>query len=68
MENPRADERGHDAILGWIEFCAWAGLLMTPTIWWLQGPSVSTDQFVVRTVLVSLVATTGVGLRIRAWI
>jgi pimeloyl-ACP methyl ester carboxylesterase len=67
MENARPGERDHDAVLGRIEFCAWAALLMTPIIWWLQGPSVSTDQFVVRTALVAIPAAVGVGLRIRAW-
>ena len=50
-------------ILYWAEFCAWSALVMTPIIWWLQGPSVSTDQFVVRTGLVVISACAGVGLR-----
>jgi hypothetical protein len=54
--------------LGWAEFCAWSALVMTPILWWLQGPSVSTDQFVVRTALVAIAATTGIALRIRALI
>jgi hypothetical protein len=55
-----------DAILGWTEFCAWAALLMTSVIWWLQGPPVSTDQFVIRTALVAIAAAAGIGLGIRA--
>ena len=50
----------------WIEFSAWCALVMTPIIWWLQGPSVSTDQFVVRTGLVILSAAVGIGMRIWA--
>lgn len=50
----------------WIEFSAWCALVMTPIIWWLQGPSVSTDQFVVRTGLVILSAVVGIGMRIWA--
>ena len=57
------DELDLHEILGWAEFCAWAALVMTPIIWWLQGPSVSTDQFVVRTGLVVISATVAVGLR-----
>src|SRR5262249_45152252 len=62
----QADKMERDEILGWTQFCAWAALLMNPVIWWLQGPSVSTDQFVVRTALVVCAATGGIGLRIRA--
>ena len=53
-------------ILGWAEFGAWSALVMTPIIWWLQGPSVSTDQFVVRTGLIVISAGTAVALRARA--
>jgi hypothetical protein len=55
-------------LLPWAEFCAWSALIMTPIIWWLQGPSVSTDQFVVRTSLVVISAIVGVGLRVRAMV
>lgn len=51
---------------GWAEFCAWSALVMTPILWLLQGPSVSMDQFVVRTALVTISALAAVGLRIRA--
>ena len=60
------DEIDLDEFLGWAEFCAWAALVMTPIIWWLQGESVSTDQFVVRCSLVVISACVGVGLRARA--
>jgi hypothetical protein len=50
----------------WDEFGAWCAVVMTPVIWWLQGPSVSTDQFVVRTGLIVISLLTGVGLRIWA--
>jgi len=68
MEDYRTDEMTLHAILGWAEFCAWVALVMTPIIWWLQGPSVSTDQFVVRTALVAIAATASISLRIRAWV
>ena len=50
-------------LFGWAEFCAWSALVMTPIVWWLQGPSVSNDQFVVRTGMVVLSAVAAVGLR-----
>jgi hypothetical protein len=55
-----------DEAAGWAEFCAWSALVMTPIIWWSQGPSVSTDQYVVRTSLLVISAVAAIGLRIRA--
>jgi hypothetical protein len=63
MNNDESDTLDVAEILYWAEFCAWSALVMTPIIWWLQGASVSTDQFVVRTGLVVISAGTAVGLR-----
>lgn len=62
------DELSVSEIRGWAEFSAWSALVMTPIIWWLQGPSVSTDQFVVRTGLVVLSFVVATGLRIWAYV
>lgn len=45
------------------KYC-WICVVMTPVIWWLQGPSVSTDQFVVRCSLVVISVLGAVGLRV----
>lgn len=66
MDNPQPVKNDKEEILLWAEFCAWTMLVMTPIIWWLQGPSVSADQFVVRTALVVISATAAIGLRGRA--
>jgi hypothetical protein len=63
MDDQEADSLDVEEVLYWAEFCAWSALVMTPIIWWLQGASVSTDQFVVRTGLVVISAGTAVGLR-----
>jgi hypothetical protein len=34
------------------EFCCWAMVLLAPFLYWVNGPVVSTDQLVVRSVLV----------------
>jgi len=68
MNDEPTDDLDPEEVFGWAEFCAWSALVMTPMIWWLQGHSVSTDQFVVRTSLIVISALVGVGLRIRAWI
>ena len=62
------DDLDLDDLLYWGEFCCWMALVQAPIIYWLQGPSVSTDQFVVRTALVVIAAAGGIGLRARALI
>ena len=71
MENSQTQEHPEDDLDPtemriWIEFGAWCAFVMAPIIWWLQGPSVSTDQFVVRTSLVVISFVVGVGMRIWA--
>jgi hypothetical protein len=68
MEDRKSDELTLPEVLAWGETWCWMVLVLTPIIWWLQGPSVSTDQFIVRTALVVLAAAGGIGLRTRAWI
>ncbi len=64
MSDSNSDQLDSAQALAWIEFCAWSSLVMTPIIWWLQGPSVSDDQFFVRTGLVVLSATVAIGIRL----
>lgn len=66
MSNTVDDDVDLGQVRPWIEFCAWTALVMTPLIWWLQGPSVSSDQFVVRMSMVVLSAIAAVGLRLWA--
>lgn len=56
-----------DDVLGWAEFACWTALALTPFLQWVNGPSVSTDQAVVRTVLVVLTVVGIVVLRIVNW-
>jgi len=53
-------------IRGWAKFCCWTVLALAPFLYWMNGPSVSNDQFVVRTGLVVLSSLGAVGLRIFA--
>jgi len=55
-----------DEFLYWTKRASWMALVITPVIWWLQGPSVSTDQFVVRTSLIVIAAAVALGFRVRA--
>jgi hypothetical protein len=47
----------------WLEFACWATLAVAPFLYWINGPSVSEDQFITRTALVVLAAFMAVGLR-----
>jgi ABC-type microcin C transport system permease subunit YejE len=66
MEETDVDNISLAEALGWAEFCCWSALAMAPLIYWIQGPSVSNDQFVVRTALVIITAIGALGLRARA--
>jgi hypothetical protein len=66
MDQPD-DDISLPELLYWVERASWMALVMCPIIWWLQGPSVSTDQFVVRTSLIVISAAVAAGFRIRAW-
>lgn len=64
---PEDDDISPDELRQWLEFSCWTALVMAPILYWLNGPSVSTDQFVVRTGLVVIAACGGIGLRLYAW-
>lgn len=59
-EHPRNPPDDFDAkqeltteeICGWMEFACWTTIVLAPLLYYVNGPSVSTDQFVVRTILV----------------
>jgi len=50
-------------IRGWVEFGCWTTVALAPFLYWVNGPAVSTDQFVVRTALVTIAALGAIGLR-----
>lgn len=49
--------------LPWIEFSAWTAVVLAPILTWLGGPSVSTDQAVMRTAVFVLAFGTAIVLR-----
>ena len=53
--------------LGWAEFACWTIVVLTPLLYWVNGPAVSTDQLVVRTTLTVLALVGGICLRIVHW-
>jgi hypothetical protein len=61
-------EISREEVLGWVEFACWTVLVLTPFLWWVNGPAVSTDQFVVRTALTVLALVGAVSLRIAKWV
>jgi len=54
-------------ILGWLEFACWTALMLAPVLYYVNGPSVSTDQFVVRTVSTVLSACGAAIFRFLNW-
>lgn len=50
-------------IRGWVEFGCWTILALAPVLYWVNGPAVSPDQFVVRSALIAIAASGALGLR-----
>jgi len=46
------------------EFCCWTTVLLAPVLTWVNGPAVSTDQYVVRIMVFVLALAGAVGLRV----
>ena len=65
--DPSVDELSVTEWLGWAEFACWTMLVLAPILYYVNGPSVSPDQRVVRTVLVVLAALGAVALRFVNW-
>jgi|GEM_PF-3553104 hypothetical protein len=61
------DELTWDDVRYWGEFSCWVTLVLAPFLYWVNGPSVSDDQYVVRTGLVVLATVGAVGLRWYNW-
>lgn len=63
MTNPHETEQANE--MWWLaEFGCWTMVVLAPILSWVNGPAVSTDQFVVRTAVFTLALTGGVTLRI----
>lgn len=45
------------------ELCCWTMVVLAPILTWVNGPSVSTDQFVVRTAVFCLALVGAIALR-----
>lgn len=48
----------------WVEFCCWTMVVLAPFLTWVNGPAVSTDQFVMRTAVFTLALAGAIGLRV----
>ena len=47
-----------------LEFMCWTMVVLAPILSWVNGPSVSTDQYVVRTAVFALALTGGIVFRL----
>ncbi|MCA9142629.1 MAG: hypothetical protein KDB05_07575 [Planctomycetales bacterium] len=61
------DDLSLEELLPWLEFGCWTALVLAPILYWVNGPSVSSDQFVVRTGLVIVAAVGAATLRFVNW-
>ena len=52
-----------EELLYWLEFGSWTTICLCPFLYYINGPSVSPDQAVVRTGLVVLSIVGAIGLR-----
>lgn len=50
-----------------VELGLWLAVLVLPGIAWVNGPSVSNDQWVVRCLVIATALLGAIGLRIRFW-
>ena len=67
MSDNKEQEIDQNQMCGWIEFGCWTALAITPVLYWVNGPAVSQDQLVVRSLVVLVALVGGVGLRLHAW-
>ena len=56
-----------DELLLWSEFGCWTAIVLSPILYYVNGPSVSGDQAVVRTGLVIIAALGAATLRFVNW-
>ena len=67
-ENPDPnDDISFPALAPMAELGCWTMVALAPLLRWVNGPAVSTDQFVVQVTLVTIAFVGGVGLRIYNW-
>lgn len=61
--SPEADYISVDQLRSWVEFACWTTLAISPFLYWVNGPAVSTDQLVLRTAIIALAGCGAAGLR-----
>jgi hypothetical protein len=54
-----------EEVRSWLEQGAWTVLCLTPFLYWINGPAVSSDQLFFRWLLIIVAATTALVLTIR---
>lgn len=66
-ESDVSDDIELDELLPWIEFGCWTAIALFPFLYWVNGPAVSTDQYVMRNILISVAVIGAFGLRYWNW-
>jgi hypothetical protein len=68
LADDETNEIGAEELMGWIELGCWISIALLPFLYWVNGGAVSTDQLVLRWIVVVVVICGAVGLRIRRWL
>lgn len=63
IESVSSDDIDLDELLPWIEFGCWTAIVLFPFLYWVNGPAVSTDQYVMRNILICVAVVGAFGLR-----
>ena len=56
-----------DELLSHLELGCWTAIVLIPLLYYINGPSVSHDQFVVRTILAVVAGVGAPALRVYRW-
>lgn len=64
---PSDDDIELEKLLPWIEFGCWTAIALFPFLYWVNGPAVSTDQYVMRNILIGVAVVGALGLRFWHW-
>lgn len=58
------DAPSPQGMLRWVEMFCWMSLVLTPLVYWMNGPTVSREQTYFRIGVVALLAVGGFSLRL----
>lgn len=64
MRHNNSDTERPVEVRGWIELFCWTVVVLAPFLTWVNGPAVSTDQFVVRAAVFTIALASAISLSV----